>query len=110
MKKDGKWALEVDRRGGSFNVICPFNHCKIYFSFMAKGPARDYPRVFISINNQLPKLVDPQLDNFHLSQIAYIGVADHHGVVSISVMPVSEDVDVPHGFRITGVIRTPMVH
>lgn len=110
MESDGKWALEVGKHGGTFNLLCPFDHCNVYISYMAKGPEREYPRVTVTINGMHPTLIDPLLGNFHLRQIAHVGTADHHGVVTVSVKPLREDENVLHGFRLTGVIRTPTVH
>lgn len=105
-----KWALEVDRRGGSFTVLCHFPHCNIYLSYMAKGPAREYPRVLVSLGDKEPKLVDPYIGNFHLRQLAFVGTADFNGLTTVVVKPIPEDMDSALGFRITGVVTTPTAH
>ncbi len=106
-KGDGKWALEVNRNGGSLSVDCLFPNCNIYISYMAKGPSTDYPRVLVSVDGNDPQLVEPYLGNFHLRQIALAGTARLPGVVSVSVKPIPEDVNSLYRFRITGIITTP---
>jgi hypothetical protein len=104
---DGKWALEVDRTGGRLSIECPFPHCNIYISYMAKGPEYDYPKVLMSMNNQEPLLVDPYLGKFHVRQIVHLGTIELPGMVTVFIKPIPEDRESPVRFRITGVITTP---
>jgi hypothetical protein len=106
---DGKWALDVNPIGGSFTVECTFPKCSIYISHMAMGPHRQYPRALVSLNDQEPKLVDPLLYNYHLTQIVHVGTMEKPGIATVHVKPIPEDVDSALPFRITGVIRTPTV-
>jgi hypothetical protein len=104
---EGKWALEVDRKGGSLEVICLFPNCNIYVSYMAKRPSRYYPRALLSVNDQDPVLVDPYIAKFHLRRIVPVGSVTLPGRVTVWVKPLPEDATSPQRFRITGVITTP---
>jgi hypothetical protein len=112
-----KWALEVDRMGGTMSVDCSKYHssCNIYLPYMAYGPNKIYPRVAISVQgrgypNVTTVMVNPHIPVYHCRKTVYVGTVHHSTRANVTVIPLPEDANATKGrFRITGIIVTPFL-